>query len=160
MDILKAEAFSNVKGVILDTFVFADPKRTLELNPPELERLQETLERVALGKLDIDALLRSRPAPARPKRRTIRPGVHFDSEACETATLVEIIAEDRPRLLYDLAAAISSSGCNIDVVLIDTEGHKAIDVFYVASDGKKLTPDLETYARTKAARAVVELHLA
>jgi len=149
MDILKAEAFSNVKGVILDTFVFADPKRTLELNPPEMERLQETLERVALGKLDIDTLLQSRPTPPRSKRRTVRPGVHFDSEACETATLVEIIAEDRPRLLYDLAAAISSSGCNIDVVLIDTEGRKAIDVFYVASDGKKLTPDIQTMLEKK-----------
>ncbi|HWY47593.1 MAG TPA: HD domain-containing protein [Bryobacteraceae bacterium] len=149
MDILKAEAFSNVKGVILDTFVFADPKRTLELNPPEMERLQETLERVALGKVDIDALLRSRPLPPRLKRRTVRAGVHFDSEACETATLVEIIAEDRPRLLYDLAAAISSSGCNIDVVLIDTEGHKAIDVFYVASDGKKLTPEIQAVLEKK-----------
>lgn len=149
MDIVKAEAFSNAKGVILDTFVFADPKRTLELNPPEMERMQETLERVALGKIDIDALLRSRPTPPRPKRRTIRPGVHFDSEACQTATLVEIIAEDRPRLLYDLAATISSSGCNIDVVLIDTEGHKAIDVFYVASDGKKLTPDIQAVLEKK-----------
>lgn len=149
MDIVKAEAFSNVKGVILDTFVFADPKRTLELNPPEMERLQETLERVALGKIDIDALLRSRPLPSRPKRRTIRPSVHFDSDACETATLVEIVAEDRPRLLYDLAAAFSSSGCNIDVVLIDTEGHKAIDVFYVASDGRKLTPEIQTLLAKK-----------
>jgi len=149
MDILKAEAFSNSKGVILDTFVFADPKRTLELNPTEMERLQETLERVALGKADIDALLRSRPLPARLKRRTVRASVHFDSDACETATLVEIIAEDRPRLLYDLAAAISSTGCNIDVVLIDTEGHKAIDVFYVASDGKKLTSDIQAVLEKK-----------
>jgi [protein-PII] uridylyltransferase len=62
---------------------------------------------------------------------------------------VEIIAEDRPRLLYDLAAAISSSGCNIDVVLIDTEGRKAIDVFYVASDGKKLTPDVQAVLERK-----------
>ena len=66
--------------------------------------------------------------------------MHFDSEACDTATLIEIIAEDRPGLLYDLSKTLSSAACNIDVVLIDTEGRKAIDVFYVAYEGKKLTP--------------------
>jgi len=142
MDILKAEAFANNQGLVLDTFVFADPKRTLELNAPEMDRLQQTLERGALGKLNVDQLLKARPAPAKAKRRT-EPSVHFDSEACQTATLVEIVAEDRPGLLYDLAATFSSAACNIDVVLIDTEGHKAIDVFYVASDGQKLTPPLE-----------------
>jgi [protein-PII] uridylyltransferase len=142
MDILKAEAFVNAQGLILDTFVFADPKRTLDLNAQELERLQETLERAALGKLNVEQLLKIRPVPPKAKRR-IEPSVHFDSQACETATLVEIVAEDRPGLLYDLAATISSAGCNIDVVLIDTEGHKAIDVFYVASDGRKLTPVVE-----------------
>jgi [protein-PII] uridylyltransferase len=30
LDILKAEAFANAKGVVLDTFVFADPKRLLQ----------------------------------------------------------------------------------------------------------------------------------
>jgi [protein-PII] uridylyltransferase len=40
-------------------------------------------------------------------------------------------------LLYDLASAISSQGCNIEVVLIDTEAHKAIDVFYVTAEGQK-----------------------
>ena len=142
LDIVKAEAFSNAKGLILDTFVFADPMRTLDLNPPEVERLQQTLEQVALGKLDIDRLLRGRPMPAKQKRPKIKPRVYFDSEACETATLAEIVAEDRPGLLYALASTFSLAGCNIDVVLIDTEGHKAIDVFYVASDGKKLTPEL------------------
>ncbi len=80
--------------------------------------------------------------PAKQKRPKIKPRVYFDSEACETATLAEIVAEDRPGLLYALASTFSLAGCNIDVVLIDTEGHKAIDVFYVASDGKKLTPEL------------------
>ncbi len=74
------------------------------------------------------------------KRRAVSPKVHFDGRACDTATLVEIFAEDRPGLLYDLAYTFSSAGCNIDVVLIDTEGHTAMDVFYVAFQGAKLTP--------------------
>jgi [protein-PII] uridylyltransferase len=142
LDILKAEAFSNARGIILDTFVFADPQRTLELNPPESGRLLDLIRRVALGKTDGQRLLRDHAHPD-PKRRGAPPLVHFDSDACETATLVEIVAEDRPGLLYNLATVFSSTACNIDVVLIDTKGHRAIDVFYVAHDGHKLSPELQ-----------------
>ena len=62
----------------------------------------------------------------------------FDSEASSTATLIEIVAEDRPGLLYDLASAMSSHDVNIEVVLIDTQAHKAIDVFYVTANGQPL----------------------
>jgi [protein-PII] uridylyltransferase len=148
LDILKAEAFSNTRGVILDTFVFADPQRTLELNPPESERLLDLIRRVALGKTDGQRLLRSR-AQADPKKRGAPAQVHFDSDACDTATLVEIVAEDRPGLLYNLATVFSSTACNIDVVLIDTKGHRAIDVFYVAHDGQKLSPELQATLKEK-----------
>ncbi|MGB6941117.1 MAG: ACT domain-containing protein [Bryobacteraceae bacterium] len=142
MDIVKAEAFANAQGAILDTFVFSDPNHTLELNPTENDRLRQTLEDVALGRLDTEQLLRGRTAHNRLKKRTVQPRVHFDPNACDTATLIEIIAEDRPGLLYDLSSAISMAGCNIDVVLIDTEGRKAIDVFYVATNGRKLSSNL------------------
>ena len=56
-------------------------------------------------------------------------------------TLIEIVAQDRPGLLHDLTSAISSHGANTEVVLIDTEAHKAIDVFYVTAEGKKLTSE-------------------
>ena len=148
LDILKAEAFSNARGTILDTFVFADPQRTLELNPPESERLLDLIRRVGLGKTDGQRLLRSR-AQADPKKRGAPPRVQFDSDACDTATLVEIVAEDRPGLLYNLATVFSSTACNIDVVLIDTKGHRAIDVFYVAHDGQKLSPELQATLKEK-----------
>jgi [protein-PII] uridylyltransferase len=149
MDILKAQAFSNAKGLILDTFVFADPHRTLDLNPPERDRIQRSLKDAALGKLDVQRLLRDRPQPPKRKHRTVEPRVQFDSSACDTATLVEIVAEDRPGLLYELAVAFSSHACNIDVVLIDTQGRKAVDVFYVASEGTKLTPALQASLQPK-----------
>jgi [protein-PII] uridylyltransferase len=103
MNILKAEAFSNRRGMILDTFVFEDPKRTLDLNPTEVDRLRITLERVILGRADAKYLLQNRPK------------------------------------LAPLTHAISSAGCNIEIVLIETEAHRALDVFYVTAEGKKLT---------------------
>jgi [protein-PII] uridylyltransferase len=147
MDILKAEAFSNAQGLVLDTFLFADPKRTLELNPTENDRLQQALEDIAVGQTDAQRLLAGRllserASPPRHKKRTVEPSVHFDPDACDTATLVEIITEDRSGLLYDLSAAFSAAGCNIDMVLIDTQGHKAIDVFYVATNGGKLASNV------------------
>ena len=144
MNILTAEAFSNRRGIVLDSFVFADPGRNLELNPPEVDRLRTTVEKVILGKTEVKDLLRARPVTAPPTRTARIPAkVSFNGTAGSTATLVEIVAEDRPGLLYDLASAISSNGGNIEVVLIDTEAHKAIDVFYVTSGGAKLTPEVQ-----------------
>ncbi len=141
LNILKAEAFANAQGTILDTFSFEDPNRNLELNPSEIERLTLTLQRVTLGKLKVGQLLKTRPAPPPPTQRSrIEPAVSFNHSASETATLIEIVAEDRPGLLHDLTRAISEAGCNIEVVLVDTEAHKAIDVFYVTLNGRKLTP--------------------
>jgi [protein-PII] uridylyltransferase len=141
MNILKAEAFGNRHGIVLDTFIFSDPNRTLELNPTEMDRFRLTIERVVLGKLDVKHLLENRPKPLPPSRRSrIQPNVAFDAEASPSTTLIEVVAEDRPGLLHDLTRTISSAGCNIEVVLIDTEAHKALDVFYVTADGQKLNP--------------------
>jgi [protein-PII] uridylyltransferase len=156
MNILKAEAFGNRRGLVLDTFTFADPLRTLDLNPPEVDRLRATLERVLAGKAEVKDLLRNRPKPVLPCRKARIPArVRFDSEASNTATLIEIVAEDRPGLLYDVATAITSTGGNIEVVLIDTQAHKAIDVFYVTADGAKLSDDRQGLMHTAVESALV-----
>lgn len=143
MNILKAEAFSNQQGTVLDTFTFADANRTLELNPTEIDRLRATVERVVLGRVDVRQLLQHRPKPSLPSRGARLPAtVSFNPHVSDSAMLIEIVAQDRPGLLYDLASAISSQGCNIEVVLIDTEAHKAIDVFYVTAGGQKPAEDV------------------
>jgi [protein-PII] uridylyltransferase len=147
LDILKAEAFSNSSGAILDTFVVADPRRMLQLNPSETDRLRDLLQRIALGKTDAQKLMRGRGPKEAGKRS--EPRVEFDSDACPSATLVEIDAEDRPGLLYSLATVFSSSACNIDVVLVDTKGRRAIDVFYVAHEGRKLSPEMQQRLKEK-----------
>jgi [protein-PII] uridylyltransferase len=145
-NILKAEAFVNARGLALETLTFADPHRTLELNPPEVERLRETVLLAVQGNIDVSKLLSQRPRRAVTVH--IHPSISFNNEVSETSTLIEIVAEDRPGLLYDLAHAVALLGANIEVVLIDTEAHRALDVFYVTANGRKLNQEQEDALRT------------
>ena len=98
------------------------------------------LERVLTGKTHASELLKNRPKPTIPSKKARIPAkVVFDNTAGQSATLIEIVAEDRPGLLYDLATGITNHNCNIEVVLIDTQAHKAIDVFYITRQGSKLS---------------------
>ena len=74
LDILKAEAFSNAAGVVLDMFVFGDPKRMLQQNPSEADRLGDLIQRVALGKTDAQRLMRGRGLPDPSKRHYATAG--------------------------------------------------------------------------------------
>jgi [protein-PII] uridylyltransferase len=154
MNIVKAEAFNNASSLAVDQFRFTDPLRTLELNPTEIERLRKTIERVVLGVDDVRFLLQRRRPASRTNRVThIAPTVRFNNEASDSATLVNFTGQDRPGLLYDLSSVFAKAECNIEIVLIDTEAHKAIDVFYVICGGEKLNGALQDQLRTSLINA-------
>ncbi len=141
LNILQAEAFCNAHGYVADAFVVSDPNQSLDLNPSEQERLRAIIRKAALGDLRVDELLRSRPVKPAPGRQArIQPSVSFDNDASPTASVFEVSAQDRPGLLYHLSSAISRHDCNIEVVLVDTEAHRALDVFHITEGGRKLGP--------------------
>ena len=143
MNILKAEASTNSHGCILDLIRFSDPMRNLELNPDEVSRLEWTVECVLRDSLNVADLIKQRRSQPRPSSGSkIMPSVHFNNEASDECTLIDFVGEDRPGLLYDLTSVISKARCNIELVLVDTEAHKAIDVFYVTRAGAKLEDSL------------------
>ncbi len=105
MNIVECEAFTHSEGFAVDTFLFTDPHRTLELNPPEQERLRETLRRAALGEISAGQLLRRRPLPRLPARAAAEPvAVTVFPDLSGRSTVIEVAAPDRPALLYDLGA--------------------------------------------------------
>ncbi len=145
MNILKADAFANSAGIVLDTFHFADLFRTLELNPPEIERLKNDVIEVVSGRISVKTLMTGRlsTAPLPRPKVSVATQIRFDDSSSSHSTLLELITQDRPGLLYRVSSVLAELGLNIEVALIDTEGLKVIDVFYLTHQGKKLDPSLQ-----------------
>ena len=149
MDIHRGQAMTTRGGLVLDVFQFTDEESFLEQNATASADICRMLEDAIAGRADVTSLLRGRLKSVLHRRRKHTPAiVHVDNEHSRKYTVLEIVADDAPGLLHRISRAISSEGCDVHLVLIATEGKRAIDVLHVTKKGAKVSDeDLNGFGR-------------
>jgi [protein-PII] uridylyltransferase len=155
MDILRGHALTNPNGLVLDVFQFTDEERFLALNPAAPAQMQRVLEEVVAGRTAVETRLAGRERSVLKHVPRFAPVVRADNDASGRYTILDIVASNAVGLLYRISRVISQQGCEVDLVLIATEGEKAIDVFHITKAGVKLTA-AEQQALTVALQRTLE----
>jgi len=158
MDILRGHALTSLPGIALDVFQFADTGGFFERNSEGRKEFDRRLHEVVNGQTAVTALLKSKERSVLFRRALVRrtPVIYFDSGHSQRYTVLELVADDAPGLLYRVSRVISDHGIDVDLVLISTEGQKAIDVFHITRGGAKLSEDAEAALKADLERMLKE----
>ena len=140
-NIVDAQIFTTTDGLALDTIFVS---RAFERDEDELRRgrrIASNIEKTLRGEVRLAEMTPSRQTgDDRHDAFAIEPEVTVDNNLSRRYTVVEVSGLDRPGLLRDLTASLSSLNLNIGSAHIVTFGEKAVDSFYVTDlTGQKIT---------------------
>jgi len=160
MDILRGHALTSLAGLAVDVFQFADTDGFFERNSQGRKEFDRRLDDVVSGRTDVTSLLKSKEGSVLARRPLVHrtPVVYFDAAHSQRYTVLELVADDAPGLLYRVSRVISDHGIDVDLVLISTEGQKAIDVFHITQGGAKLTEEAEASLKADLEQMLQQPH--
>jgi [protein-PII] uridylyltransferase len=131
----------------VDLFWVRDRGDGIEGVARALPKLGRDIRGVLAGEVSAPELARNRGGGSQRERSSprVKMQIAIDDRASPRHTVIEVLARDRPGLLFALSDALYRLGLSIAVAKINTEGMRVADVFYVSDkDGGKVAPGKRT----------------
>jgi [protein-PII] uridylyltransferase len=159
LNVLTAQIFTLGDGTAIDVL---DVKSLVNkgYNEQDWEALKKNLNLALDDRLGLAHRLAGKYRPIRSddwqKYLKRQAQVVLDNETSDLYTIVEVYAEDRIGLLYDITHTLADFGLNISSAKISTKVDQVVDVFYVQDkNGQKIsTHDLQEEIRNALLHAV------
>ncbi len=132
LSIMDARIHTLRNGFALDTFVVLDHAGQPVSDPRALAQLQKAMR---------DQLLKPQPGrdpqsaslPRQMKHFPIETRVLFSPSPKGQVTIMEVTAQDRPGLLYQVALSLKQCRVNLVAAKVATYGERAEDIFFINS---------------------------
>ena len=142
MTIMDARIAPLDNGFSIDTYVFMESDKRVDIDEERINKIRRALVRV-LTASDDDVAKVTRAVTRQARMFTTATRVNFRSSTSVDQTVFELITADRPGLLSSVGKVFIDQGINIASAKIMTIGERAEDVFYIS--------DLEGHALTESA---------
>jgi len=138
MTIVDARIMPIENGHSLDTFIFMELDKRMEIDASRLRKIKHALTRVLTA--DEEQIVKvTRAAPRAVRMFKTATTVRFGTNPADGTTVMELVAADRPGLLSKVGQTFLSLQIDIAAAKIMTIGERAEDVFYVCNrDGSAL----------------------
>jgi [protein-PII] uridylyltransferase len=153
INILGSHVYTTRTGLALEVYRVNTLAGAEEDRRVVWSRFEELLEKVLAGEVPVGDLLARRRLPVGRARSPQRkaPTVVVRNDVSDFYTVVDVTADDRQGLLYDLTSALSEHGLEIYVSKATTVLDQVADTFYVKDGSQKRLTDAVAVERLREA---------
>ena len=120
-------------GYSIDNYVIMESDKRVEIDALRIHKIRTALARV-LAAPDDEVQRVTRPLARQARMFTTQTRVDFSLTTNSDATVLELVAADRPGLLSAVGKVFIEHGIDIASAKIMTIGEKAEDVFYISDE--------------------------
>jgi [protein-PII] uridylyltransferase len=142
LNILASQVYTTREGMALEIYRLSTPPGSAVEKQAVWARLDSTLKEVLSGRRELEPMVQHQRRPVgrriTPSRRP--PSVGISNQVSDFYTVVDLSANDRMGLLFDLTRTLAAHGLEIFLSKATTVLDQVADTFYVKGpNGKKLT---------------------